>query len=57
MKKTIGMGKRRYGYGGYKYIPGRLTKVAKKIINKFKLNNSSKILRRRYVEKVFYYLR
>ena len=37
-------GKRRYGYGGYKYIPGRLTKVAKKIINKFKLNNNSKIL-------------
>lgn len=37
-------GKRRYGYGGYKYIPDRLTKVAKKIINKFKLNNNSKIL-------------
>ena len=37
-------GNRKFGYGGYKYIPGRLTKVAKKIINKFKLNNSSKIL-------------
>ena len=23
-------GNRRYGYGGYKYIPGRLTPIAKK---------------------------
>ena len=37
-------GKRRYGYGGYKYIPGRLTPVAKKIIKEFKLNSNSKIL-------------
>lgn len=37
-------GHRKYGYGGYKYIPGRWTKVAKKIIKKFKLNNNSKIL-------------
>ncbi len=37
-------GHRKYGYGGYKYIPGRLTAVAKKIIKKFKLNNNSKIL-------------
>ena len=25
-------GNRKYGYGGYKFIPGRWTKVAKKII-------------------------
>ena len=25
-------GKRRFGYGGYRYIPNRLTKIAKKII-------------------------
>lgn len=37
-------GHRMYGYGGYKYIPGRWTKVAKKIIKKFKLSNKSKIL-------------
>ena len=37
-------GDRKYGYGGYKYIPGRLTNIAKKIIKKFKLNNNSKIL-------------
>jgi SAM-dependent methyltransferase len=37
-------GKRRYGYGGYKYIPGRLTSVASMIIKNYKLNNSSKIL-------------
>ena len=37
-------GNRKFGYGGYKYIPGRLTGVAKKIVKKFKLNNSSKIL-------------
>lgn len=37
-------GNRKYGYGGYKYIPGRWVSVAKKIIKKFKLNNKSKIL-------------
>ena len=37
-------GNRRYGYGGYKYIPGRLTPIAKKIIREFKLNSNSKIL-------------
>ncbi len=37
-------GKRRYGYGGYKYIPGHLSSLAKKIIKKYKLNNRSKIL-------------
>jgi len=37
-------GDRRYGYGGYKYIEGRWTKVAKKIIKTYKLTNKSKIL-------------
>jgi len=37
-------GKRKYGYGGYRYIPNRWTNIAKKIIKKYKLNNNSKIL-------------
>lgn len=37
-------GHRRYGYGGYKYIPGRWNKVAKKLIKTYKLKNGSKIL-------------
>ncbi len=37
-------GPRRYGYGGYKYIEGLATPIAKKIIKNYKLNNKSKIL-------------
>ena len=37
-------GDRKYGYGGYNYIPGYHTDLAKKIIKKYKLNNNSKIL-------------
>lgn len=37
-------GDRKYGYGGYKYIPGRLTKLAKTLIKKYKLTNKSKVL-------------
>lgn len=37
-------GNRRYGYGGYKYIPGRWKKVAKKLIKDYKLKKGSKIL-------------
>ena len=37
-------GKRKYGYGGYKYIPGRWEGVARKLIKIFKLNNNSKVL-------------
>jgi len=37
-------GKRKYGYGGYKYIPGRWEQVAKKFIQRYKLQNKSKIL-------------
>jgi ubiquinone/menaquinone biosynthesis C-methylase UbiE len=37
-------GNRKFGYGGYKYIPGRWEQVAKKFIKKYKLDNHSKIL-------------
>ena len=37
-------GNRRYGYGGYKYIPGRWKQVAEKLIKTYKLNSKSKIL-------------
>ena len=37
-------GKRPYGYGGYKYIPGRWRGVAKKLIKNYSLNNNSQIL-------------
>lgn len=37
-------GERRFGFGGYKYIPGLLLPMANKIIKKFKLTNKSKIL-------------
>ena len=37
-------GNRKFGYGGYKYIPGRWTNVAKKLIKKYKLKSGSRIL-------------
>ena len=37
-------GNRRYGYGGYKYIPGRWKSVAKMIIKNYKLKPTSKVL-------------
>ncbi|MDB9773797.1 class I SAM-dependent methyltransferase [Candidatus Pelagibacter sp.] len=37
-------GNRMYGYGGYKFIPGRWTPIAKKIIKDYKLTNRSSIL-------------
>ncbi len=37
-------GKRQFGYGGYKYIPGRWRSVAKKIIKKYNLKPGSKVL-------------
>ena len=37
-------GQRRFGYGGYKYIPGRWNKVAKDLIEIYKLKPGSKIL-------------
>ena len=37
-------GNRKFGYGGFKYIPVRWEQVAKKFIKRYKLNNKSKIL-------------
>jgi ubiquinone/menaquinone biosynthesis C-methylase UbiE len=37
-------GDRRYGYGGYKYIPGRWKPVAEKLINTYNLTSNSKVL-------------
>lgn len=37
-------GNRRFGYGGYKYIPGRWAPVAKKLIKNYSLKKGSKIL-------------
>ena len=35
-EKEFWDGNRRYGYGGYKYIPGRWKKVAEKLIKTYK---------------------
>lgn len=37
-------GDRRYGYGGYKYIPRRWKPVAESLIERYELTNQSKIL-------------
>jgi len=37
-------GDRRYGYGGYRYIPGYWKPVAKKMIKTYNLTNDSKVL-------------
>ena len=37
-------GDRKFGYGGYKYIPGRWTPVAEKIIKDYKLKPGSHVL-------------
>ena len=37
-------GDRRYGYGGYKYIPGRWKPVAESLIRAYKLGTGSKVL-------------
>ena len=37
-------GDRRYGYGGYRYIPGRWKSVAELLIKKYQLSNKSSIL-------------
>jgi len=43
-EKDFWDGERKYGYGGYNYIPGLLKPLAEKIINYYELSNSSKIL-------------
>lgn len=37
-------GNRKFGYGGYKYIENRFSKLAENLIKNYNLNNSSKIL-------------
>ena len=37
-------GDRRYGYGGYKFMPGRWRPVAEKLINTYNLTSNSKVL-------------
>ena len=37
-------GDRRYGYGGYKYIPGRWKPVAEELIKIYKITNQSSVL-------------
>ena len=37
-------GSRKYGYGGYKYLEGYWTSLAKKIVKNYRLNNKSRIL-------------
>ena len=37
-------GDRRYGYGGYKYIPGRWKSVAQNLITRYQLKSGSKLL-------------
>ena len=37
-------GDRKYGYGGYKYIPGRWKPVAENLIKNYDLKAGSKIL-------------
>jgi ubiquinone/menaquinone biosynthesis C-methylase UbiE len=37
-------GDRRYGYGGYKYIPGRWKPVVEELFKIYKLNNHSSVL-------------
>jgi len=37
-------GDRKFGYGGYQYIPGRWKNLAKELINTYSLNNKSNVL-------------
>ena len=37
-------GDRRYGYGGYNYMPGRWKSVAEKLIKKYNLKNTSSVM-------------
>ena len=43
-EKNYWDGDRRYGYGGYKYIPGRWKPVAEKLIENYNLTNNSSVL-------------
>ena len=37
-------GDRKYGYGGFKYLPGYNSALAKNIIKSYNLTNNSKVL-------------
>ena len=37
-------GDRRYGYGGYRFIPGHWASVAQKLIDTYQLTNESSVL-------------
>lgn len=37
-------GDRRYGYGGYRYLPGRWKPVAEALIDRYQLTNDSRVL-------------
>ena len=37
-------GERRYGYGGYSYLPGRWKSVAEELIKMYELTNQSSVL-------------
>ena len=37
-------GERKYGYGGYKYIPGRWNNVLDQIISFYQLNSQSRVI-------------
>lgn len=37
-------GEKRYGYGGYRFMPGRWKPIAEKLIERYNLKNDSKIL-------------
>ena len=43
-EKNYWDGKRKYGYGGYKFIEGYWTNIAKKLIENYDLKKNSKIL-------------
>ena len=43
-EKEYGDGDRKFGYGGYKYIPGRWKDVAQKLIDTYKLKSGSSVL-------------
>ena len=42
--KNFWDGDRRYGYGGYKYMPGRWKPVAEELIKNYNLTNNSSVL-------------
>ena len=42
--KSYWDGHRKFGYGGYRYIPGRWKKVAENLIKTYNLNENSKVL-------------